>query len=219
VRKFIVVSLWKKFALLFRTVSTQNPLPIKNLETSRAVPMSDDRFWMLVGQTLRFEDEPEIQLAELQRDLAKLSAAEIVAFELAFGRKLVASYTWELWGAAYVVHGGCSDDGFEYFRRWLISKGRKVFDIVLANPDSLANFDGSTVEGYYEFEEFASAAPNAWQAKTGKDPYQSDEFPFASGETAGNDPSGVQFDDDADYLAKAYPKLWAKFGEDPLPRD
>ena len=42
-------------------------------------------------------------------------------FEAAFRRYLNEAYTWDLWGAADVIHGGCSDDGFEYFRRWLVS--------------------------------------------------------------------------------------------------
>jgi hypothetical protein len=29
------------------------------------------------------------------------------------------------WGAAYLANGGCSDDGFDYFRGWLIGQGRK----------------------------------------------------------------------------------------------
>ena len=36
------------------------------------------------------------------------------------------SYRWDLWGAAYLANGGCSDDGFDYFRGWLIGQGRKV---------------------------------------------------------------------------------------------
>jgi hypothetical protein len=42
------------------------------------------------------------------------------------------------WGAAYLANGGCSDDGFDYFRGWLIGQGRKVYETVLADPDSLA---------------------------------------------------------------------------------
>jgi hypothetical protein len=44
-----------------------------------------------------------------------------------------------LWGAAYLINGGCSDDGFDYFRRWLILQGHKVFQAAIANPDSLAD--------------------------------------------------------------------------------
>jgi hypothetical protein len=52
----------------------------------------------------------------LRTELRALSLDEIIAFEVAFRRYLNEAYTWDLWGAAYVIHGGCSDDGFEYFR-------------------------------------------------------------------------------------------------------
>ena len=34
------------------------------------------------------------------------------------------AYTWEVWGAAYVVEDGCSDDCFRDFRAYLISLGQ-----------------------------------------------------------------------------------------------
>ncbi|WP_217498085.1 MULTISPECIES: DUF4240 domain-containing protein [Sphingomonas] len=37
---------------------------------------------------------------------------------------MIRSYRWDLWRAAKVAKGGVSDDGFEYFRTWLISRGR-----------------------------------------------------------------------------------------------
>jgi len=44
----------------------------------------------------------------------------------------------DLWGAAYLINGGCSDDGFDYFRGWLIAQGREVFERTVADPDALA---------------------------------------------------------------------------------
>ena len=70
-------------------------------------------------------------------------------------------------GAAYLLNGGCSDDGFEYFRGWLISRGRAVFEKALADPDSLAKFVGAAPE--LELEAIAYAAINAYKTKTGKD--------------------------------------------------
>ncbi|MFL6076856.1 MAG: DUF4240 domain-containing protein [Mycobacteriales bacterium] len=36
------------------------------------------------------------------------------------------SYQGDLWGAAYLINGGASDDGFDYFRGWLIARTRGV---------------------------------------------------------------------------------------------
>lgn len=51
---------------------------------------------------------------------------------------MVDSYTNPLWVAAYIANGGCSDDGFDYFRGWLIAQGREAFERVVADPDALA---------------------------------------------------------------------------------
>jgi hypothetical protein len=38
-----------------------------------------------------------------------------------------------------LINGGFGDDGFEYFRGWLIVQGREVFERSVADPDSLAD--------------------------------------------------------------------------------
>ncbi len=176
--------------------------------------MSEESFWALIGTTTAFESDPERQLAALHDALGKLSVDEIEAYEAAFDDQMTRSYSWDLWGAAYVVHGGASDDGFEYFRCWLISKGRRVFEKVTADPDSLAEMLPPKVEGVLEFEEFAYVARDVWGEKTGR---PSNEMPNAAGMIyPGLEPSGAKFDEDAAHLAKRYPKLWRRFGVSPL---
>lgn len=122
-----------------------------------------------------------------------------------------------LWGAAYVLHGGASDDGFEYFQRWLISKGRDFFEAVVSDLDSLSGLLADDPGGPCEFEEFAYVAGKVWQEKTGIDPWQDEQgrFPY-TGAPPASAPSGVQFEESDDYLSKAYPNLWARFGKSPL---
>ena len=43
------------------------------------------------------------------------SPEEIVAFQRVLDELMDESYRADLWGAAYVINGGCSDDGFEDF--------------------------------------------------------------------------------------------------------
>lgn len=120
-------------------------------------------------------------------------------------------------GAAYVVHGGASDDGFEYFQRWLISKGRATFERVVADPDALAVILAPDPGGVCEFEEFAYIAGEVWQEKTGIDPMTDPQGRFPNtGAAPAVDPSGEPFQEDQAYLANRYPKLWARFGETPL---
>ena len=77
------------------------------------------------------------------------------------------SYRIELWGAAYLLNGGCSDDCFEYFRGWLITQGRAVYEAVLADPDSLADVDNLTD---VECEQATHMTADAYRMATGFDP-------------------------------------------------
>jgi hypothetical protein len=38
-----------------------------------------------------------------------------------------------------VINRRCSDDGFDYFRSWLMLQGRETFGRAVAAPDSLAD--------------------------------------------------------------------------------
>ena len=179
--------------------------------------MDDNTFWTVIGKTLKFEGEEERQMAALTNEFRGWTAAEIEGFERAFQRQQLRSYDWRLWGAAYVIHRGASDDGFEYFQRWLISKGRDVFEAILAEPDLLADVLPDEPAGPCEFEEFAYVASHAWQTKTGINPWEDEKgrFPYTGAPPADN-PAGKKFKTTEAYLAKAYPKLWARFGSSPL---
>jgi hypothetical protein len=103
---------------------------------AEAGPIDEARFWSLI--------EPLRSLPLAWREphlagvLADLADDEVLAFAAEYEKAKVRAYTWELWGAGYVVMQGCSDDGFKEFRNWLISEGRATFEAVLAEPDRLA---------------------------------------------------------------------------------
>lgn len=176
--------------------------------------MAENEFWEVVERTFPYEADPPRQLQAFRAALNEQSPNQIEAFEVAYWEQMNRAYTWDLWGAAYVVHGGASDDGFEYFRSWLISKGRRVFEAVVAKPDDLADFLVADVEGVLEFEDFAYVAGNVWTTKSGK---RLEEFLRAPSVNAiGLEPKGAPFEEDAASLAAQYPKLWGRFGEHPL---
>jgi Protein of unknown function (DUF4240) len=179
--------------------------------------MADDRFWELIGVSAGYEADPGRQLEALGQILRELTPSEIEAFERAFQRQQRRAYSWDLWGAAHVLNGGASDDGFEYFQRWLISKGRKVFEAAIADPDSLADMLARDPLGPCEFEEFAYVASKAWAEKTGINPWNDPKgsFPYTGAPPAAQ-PSGTLFEIDENHLANRYPKLWARFGSSPL---
>ena len=100
--------------------------------------MTLDEFWAIIDKA-RAEsgDDDEAFLEKVRARLEKLKPQEIVSFDLHYDALRFRAYRKELWGAAYLMNGGCSDDGFEYFRAWLIARGKKVYEKALADPDSL----------------------------------------------------------------------------------
>ena len=171
-------------------------------------------FWKVIDSTTALESQPDKQLAALHAALSKLPLEQIERYESSFDSEMKRSLSWDLWGAAYVVHGGASDDSFEYFRCWLISKGKRVFEKVLADPDSLADILAPDVRGALEFEDFAYVARKTWGEKSGK---PGKEMPNAAWMLYPDlQPTGIPFDENPASLAKRYPKLWKRFGSRPL---
>ncbi|MEG3634011.1 DUF4240 domain-containing protein [Micromonospora palythoicola] len=100
--------------------------------------MRTDDFWQLIDRARTGGGEPDAVAARAVALLAARDPEEIVGYAHHQQRVLTASYRVDLWGAAYLINGGASDDGFEYFRGWLITQGREVFARAVADPDSLA---------------------------------------------------------------------------------
>jgi hypothetical protein len=90
--------------------------------------------------TLPWPDaEPAEVAAQASAFLAEQPVQEIIEAQQLLWELMSDSYRQPVWAAAYVINGGCSDDGFEYFRGWLITQGREVFDRVVADPDALSD--------------------------------------------------------------------------------
>ncbi|MBQ1028178.1 DUF4240 domain-containing protein [Micromonospora sp. C95] len=101
--------------------------------------MRTDDFWQLIDRARTGGGEPDAIAARAVALLAARDPEEIVGYAHHQERVLAASYRVDLWGAAYLINGGASDDGFEYFRGWLMTQGREVFARAVADPDSLAD--------------------------------------------------------------------------------
>jgi hypothetical protein len=165
------------------------------------------RFWAIIEKSSKGgSSSREEQAAELRRQLESLSPQEVVGFQTCFYECIAELYRWDLWGAAYVINGGCSDDGFEYFRDWLISKGQKVYEEALRDPETLASVIVDAEEEC-QFEEFGYIATQVWEQKTGRD---LSEFPFPDLERP-DSPAGKEWSEDGDDLMIRFPKLWKRF--------
>ena len=168
--------------------------------------MDIDKFWKILDRSRKnAEGDPEAQVDELEAELRKLSPEEIIEFDAIFRKHHQGAYDWALWGAAYIIGGGCSDDGFADFRGWLISGGRKVYETALADPDSLVKFVKEN-DGECQIEGFEYASSKAWEALTGR---TADDFPvtYSSGI---REPSGRKWEESE--LDALFPRLAKKFG-------
>ena len=159
--------------------------------------MTSERFWEIVGQSAETGD-PDLKAQALERALRKLSQTELAAFREAYLHAHRAANHWDLWAAAYLINGGCSDDGFSYFRDWLIAQGQDVYEAALEDPDSLADvMDGDTEA---EFEEFGYIADEVYE-----DRFEDEMPPTKIGPDG--DPEGQPFEEDEEALAERFPRI------------
>lgn len=177
--------------------------------------MDEEQFWAIV-QTAVDEagDDEEAYLDVVKRELSKLSLKEMIGFRLRTDKLLYDSYTSEMWCAGYLMNGGCSDDGFEYFRLWVISRGRKVYEAAMANPDNLIDYiDDDAEMDFFEFELFWYVALEAFEEAVDAELYDYiDDENFKTRE--GNYPN-FEFnweEDEPESMQKLCPRLFEKFG-------
>ncbi|MFJ5717852.1 DUF4240 domain-containing protein [Neobacillus sp. NPDC093127] len=184
--------------------------------------MNKTEYWNLIKQSKSYEEE---RVEWLTEELSRRPINEIVDFEFIFQSYMNESYQSRLWGAAYLIMGGCSDDSFDYFRGWLISQGQEVYEKTLKNPEFLANYlsdENLGEEGVPEYEEFLSVGFDAYTLKKDGDPAEwderlHDEMLDLLSQKGLADNNEIEFDwEDADDLEAMFPALWERFGEDPL---
>jgi len=132
--------------------------------------MEEDLFWAIVRKSLKYKGNQTRQRRYLIKILRKLTPTQIIGFHLRRDKLLYDSYTSEMWCAAYIMNGGCSDSWFEFFRDWVISRGKRVFYKALKNPDSLVALVENGREDYV-FGGFWYVALDAFARKTRKDLY------------------------------------------------
>ncbi|MER6251677.1 DUF4240 domain-containing protein [Streptomyces sp. NPDC001584] len=172
--------------------------------------MDKQMFWKLI-ETARAEAEPQEVSARAAELLAGRPESEIAAAQQVLWDLLAESYRAPLWAAAYVINGGCSDDGFDYFRGWLLTQGRETFETALTDPDSLAAHPavaGAAAEGLdLEDEGALSIAWTAYEAATGRE-LPADSFTISY---PALDPSWDFDFDDTDEISARLPRLGALF--------
>jgi predicted DNA-binding WGR domain protein len=175
---------------------------------------SEDDFWNLIERARKGSEDAYETVEHLESLLAERPVDDIVAFERIRRRLFAQSYQPALWAAAYLLNDGCSDDGFEYFRGWLLTKGRAAFYQALENPDSLAAvLRGEDADGELECEDVLYVACNAFQVKS-KQPFETfydqvgDDPAFAYPPLTDEDLALIEADNEV--TQKLLPRLFRK---------
>lgn len=136
---------------------------------SRSGFMSEVEFWYIIKEAKESTPNGEALAAYITGELSKRNIESILGFDYWFTKFYYHSYTPNLWCAAYVAKGECDDDGFDYFRAWLIGQGQQVYEAAISDPDSLADALETTRDKEITSNEaLLIAAARAYEAKTGK---------------------------------------------------
>ncbi|MBU2020131.1 MAG: DUF4240 domain-containing protein [Bacteroidetes bacterium] len=164
--------------------------------------MDADKFWRIIATTIANSlGNYEKQQTELEKELLKLTAIEILEFDNKFRSLRGEVYNWDFWAAAYIINGGCSDDCFSDFRGWLIGQGKTIFENAIKSIETLSELK-ETNNG--DWEGLSYVPTDAYEKKTGNT--------IPSGIRENTEITGKEWSEDGDDLKNKYPKLWTKFG-------
>ncbi|HET6531749.1 MAG TPA: DUF4240 domain-containing protein [Actinoplanes sp.] len=176
--------------------------------------MRTDDFWAVIARATADRPESPDEVAKRAvGELATRDPAEIVAWGRHLDKVMAASGREDLWAAAYLINGGCSDDGFDHFRGWLIANGREVLARAVAEPDTLADVPAvrraAATGAVFEAEEVLTIAERAYEQATGG------ELPPSQVRWSKPDAAELwDFDDEAE-MGRRLPRLAALFLQPP----
>jgi len=174
--------------------------------------INTEQFWSLIDKAVELSHgDNELKEKLLTIELTKLSLEEIKDFEIAFRKSVIDADDFKVMAAEKIIEGYVSDDSYLYFRCWLISQGKKVYEETLKNPDYLAKVVGKGEST--DFESLMYVATAAYSRKTGKE--EDESFPRDTAIGLGLDydfgaPPTKGTDWTEDELPKLLPELWAK---------
>jgi len=171
--------------------------------------MDETDFWEIIDTAREAAGGDPEEHADLLVDrLTQLDPDSVADFARHFETRFKRAYRWDVWAAADIMLAGAGDDAFDFFRCWLIGRGRHVFEGTLHNPDELANlvadFDPAA-DG--DAEDLGYAADEAYERLTGV------QLPDLGLPEPPPEPEGLFIDfENTQAVAERFPKLWQRFG-------
>jgi hypothetical protein len=176
--------------------------PTKNFTPSDAL-MDEEQFWRIIQTSKdKANGDFEQEQNELANELRKLTPDEIILFGNRFRYFRGQANTWELWGAIYIIHGGCSDDSFNDFREWVIGQGKDFYYQTIKDPETLVDVDTDQIEEI-EWEGLGYVPSTVFKELTGQEML----YPFKENHNT----TGNEWAEESDDLKNMFPKLYAKY--------
>jgi len=137
------------------------------MKTPVSALLSEERFWDII--------ESSDKGRNLDIELSKLAEEELFGYKYWWDHFHLQSYNQALWAVAYVVMGGCSDDAFDYFRYWLITRGKAVYMNAIKDADSLCGeFEKLADDECVEWEDVCYVPYDVFEKKFNKDFYDAE---------------------------------------------
>ena len=166
--------------------------------------MDIEFFWNLIEKTFETSKGNLSKQVELLTELlAQSSVDDIADYKTIMDNLMDNAYDARLWDAAIIINCGCSDDGFDYFRAWLIAHGKGVYEKALVEPEILV--DLVEIDEWADDESFLYVAEYAYERKTGE------ELPAHFYRKERPELRGTSLPEES--RNKRFPKLTAKFGD------
>ena len=165
--------------------------------------MNEEIFWKIIkiskdNSNGDFEEQQE----ELANELRKLTPDDIILFGNRFRYLRGQANTWELWGAIYIIHGGCGDDSFNDFREWVIGQGKDFYYKTIKDPETLIDLDADTINEV-EWEGLGYVYSAVFKELTG----QEMEYTYKEN----HETIGQECEEENDDLNNMFPKLYDKY--------
>jgi hypothetical protein len=124
----------------------------------------DGVFWDLIEEGRNATGSGAEMASYLASRLQVLRSPDIIKFQKMLHRQMDRALRWDLWGVACIMmRGDCSEDAFEYFRAWLVSRGRVAFEEAICIPEAAATGIEPGID--VENEAILYAALNAYIVK------------------------------------------------------
>lgn len=167
--------------------------------------MDEDQFWQIIQTTKnKANGNYEQQQEMLAKELSILTPDEIIQFDNRFRYFRGQANTWELWAAIYIIHGGCGDDSFNYFREWVIGQGKDFYYQTIKDPETLIDVDTALI-GETDWEGLGYIPGDVFEELTGE------KIPALYQENF--ETTGEEWNENSDDLKRMFPRLVAKYSD------